>query len=415
MMPAGEDTADVVVVGAGLAGLAAATHLVRAGRRVRVVEASDGVGGRVRTDVVDGFRLDRGFQVLLTAYPEARSQLDLDALRLQAFDPGALVWTGTRFARVGDPLRQPTSLLATATAPIGSVADKLRILRLRHRTTTTDPKDLFRQPDSTTEQHLLDLGFSERVIEAFFRPLFGGILLDPTLATSSRQFDVLFRMLATGQSTVPALGMEAIPRQLVDALPPGCVHTGQRVTAVDDSGVTLAGGQRMEAPAVVVAVEGPEAARLTGLDVAPGRAAACVYFAAPSAPRPEPLVMLDGAGSGPALNVSVMTNVASSYSSDGRALVSAACPGTWGDDVEAEVRRQLRGWFGPTVDGWQHLRTYRIPYGQPDQSAPLHPKRRTRLSPSLWVCGDHRDTGSIQGALYSGRRTAEDVLRSLRV
>jgi phytoene dehydrogenase-like protein len=414
-MPVADDTVDVVVVGAGLAGLAAATHLVRAGRRVRLVEASDGVGGRVRTDVVDGFRLDRGFQVLLTAYPEARRQLDLDALRLRAFDPGALVWTGTRFARVGDPLRQPTSLLATATAPIGSLADKLRILRLRHRTTTTDPKELFRQPDSTTEQHLLDLGFSERVIATFFRPLFGGILLDPTLAMSRRQFDVLFRMLATGQSSVPALGMEAIPQQLADALPTGCVHTGQRVMAVDDSGVTLDGGQRLSASAVVMAVEGPEAARLTGLDVAPGRAAACVYFAAPTPPRAEPLVVLDGAGSGPALNVAVMTNVAPSYSSDGRALVSAACPGTWGDDIETKVRRQLRGWFGPTVDAWQHLRTYRIPYAQPDQSPPLHPKRRTRLSSSLWVCGDHRDTGSIQGALYSGRRTAEDVVRSLRV
>jgi phytoene dehydrogenase-like protein len=406
---------DVVVVGAGLAGLAAAAHLHRAGRRVRVLEAADDVGGRVRTDVVDGFRLDRGFQVLLTGYPEAHRQLDLDALSLRAFDPGALVWTGSRFARVGDPLRRPSTLLDTVRAPIGSVLDKARILALRRRVVRADARTLLRQGDLSTLEHLRDLGFGERTIDRFFRPLFGGILLDPTLATSARMFDVLFRTLSVGSSAVPAAGMGAIPRQLAAALPPDRLHLQHHVAAVEPGGVTLADGRRFDASAVVVAAEGPAAADLLGLPVAPGRSASAVWFAADRPPVPDRLVLLDGAASGPALNVAVMSNVAPSYAPDGQALVVAACPGRVDDGLEHEVRHQLQAWFGPQVDRWRHLRTHRIPYAQPDQRPPFSPKRRIRLAPSLWVCGDHRDTGSIQGALHSGRRTAQDVLASLAV
>jgi phytoene dehydrogenase-like protein len=408
------DPLPIVVVGAGLAGLAAATRLHGAERSVIVLEAGDGVGGRVRTDVVDGFRLDRGFQVLLTDYPEARAQLDLDALALRRFDPGALVWTGRRFGRVGDPFRAPGTLPATVAAPIGTIADKLRILRLRQRLTATEARSLLRSEDGTTIDHLRYLGFSPRAIARFFRPLFGGILLDPDLGTSRRIFDVIFRSLARGGSAVPAGGMGAIPAQLAAALPPGTIRLGRAVDAVDGHGVTLSGGDRVEARAVVVATEGPAAARLLpGLEVAPGRPVSCVYFAATEAPVRDRLVVLDGVGNGPVLNLAVMSNVAPDYAPDGQALIVAACPGAFDDGLVDLVRRQLRTWFGPAVDTWDHLRSYHIPYGQPDQRPPFVPKRSNHVDGGLWVCGDHRDTGSIQGALFSGRRTADDVLASL--
>ena len=410
---AAEDRADAVVVGAGLAGLVAGVRLHEAGRRVVVLEAGDDVGGRVRTDVVAGFRLDRGFQVLLTDYPELR-HVGLDALELQRFAPGALVrWNG-RFHHVGDPRRDLRSLPSTAAAPIGSVLDKLRLLRLQRRLTSTDPRALLRGPDQTTEGHLRAMGFTPAMVDRFFRPLFGGIQLDSGLQTSSRMFDVVFRCLVRGDSAVPAAGMQALPRALAARLPPGTIETGTPVVAVDEHGVTLAGGRRVEASHVVVATEGPAAERLVGPlglgTVPPGRPVSCVYFAATVPPRSEPLVMLDAEGSGPAQNVTVMTNVAPSYSSDGRALISAACVGTFGDGLEDLVRSQLQGWFGAAVDGWEHLRSYHIPYGQPDQRPPFGPKRPVRLAPTLWVCGDHRDTGSSQGALFSGRRTAEAIL-----
>ena len=225
-------TIDVVIVGAGLAGLAAANTLHRAGRDVAVLEASDGVGGRVRTDVVDGFRLDRGFQVLLTAYPELRTQFDLDALDLRRFEPGALVWNGVSTDLVGDPIRRPRTLLKTAIAPIGTIADKLRILRQRIHLQRSTAPELLRQDDISTLNALEQQGFSDRMIERFFRPLVGGIQLDPSLQTSRRMFDVILRSLIEGDVAVPALGMGAIPAQLADHLPAGVIHLDTQVVAV---------------------------------------------------------------------------------------------------------------------------------------------------------------------------------------
>jgi phytoene dehydrogenase-like protein len=395
----------VAVVGAGLAGLSCAVALHGAGIPVRVYEASDGVGGRVRTDHVDGYTLDRGFQVALTAYPELHRQLDMAALDLQAFDPGALVWRDGSGTVVGDPFRRPATALSTVRAPIGSLSDKARIARLRHRLRSVHPVRLLQGDDTTTRAALAEAGFSDTIIERFFRPLVGGIQLDPELTDSRRMFDVIFRMLADGDSAVPAAGMEAIPRQLADRLPAGTVTVDAPVTATTPTSITV-DGEVIDAAAVVVATEGPAAEALLGLPPVESKSVGAVYFSAPEAPTPEKLVVLDGTGRGPVLNVAVMSNVAPSYAPAGTHLVVAALPGRDGPTIEDDARTQLRGWWGPQVDAWEHLATYRIGHGQPRQRPPFDPKRRVRLDDGRFVCGDHRDTASIQGAMYSGRRCA---------
>ena len=393
----------VVVVGAGLAGLSCAVALHDAGIPVQVYEASDGVGGRVRTDHIDGFTLDRGFQVTLTAYPEMHRQIDMAALDLQAFEPGALVWRNGKGSVVGDPFRRPTTTLSTVTAPIGSLFDKARIGLLRHRLRSVHPARLLQGDDISTRAALSEAGFSDTIIERFYRPLVGGIQLDPDLTDSRRMFDIIFRMLADGDSAVPAAGMQAIPQQLADRLPTDSIHLGAAVTATSPTSI-IVDGSTIAAAAVVVATEGPAAAGL--LDLAPieSKSVGAVYFAAPTAPIDAKLVVLDGTGRGPVLNVAVMSNVAPTYAPTGSHLVVAALPGHVGPTIEADARSQLRSWWGSQVDAWDHLATYRIAHGQPLQRPPFDPKRRIRLDDGRFVCGDHRDTASSQGALYSGRR-----------
>jgi len=407
---------DVIVVGAGLAGLACARHLLESGASVRILEASDGVGGRVRTDVVDGFRLDRGFQVLLTAYPECRRVLDCAALDLRPFLPGALVRRSGRFHELSDPWRRPERAWRSLTAGVGTVADRLRMARFRSRCRRGTLAELFRRPETSAAERLHAEGFSAGMIESFFHPFFGGILLDRSLSASSRMLEFVFRMMAEGDVAVPANGMQAIPEQMARRLPDSSVRLGARVAAASPREVRLESGETLGADAVVIATEGPEAARLAGLPAPGSRPATCLYFAAEKAPIEEPILVLDGDGSGPVNHLCFPSQVAPSYAPAGATLVSASVIGGAASDagdaaLEAAVRRQMEGWFGPEVRHWRHLRTYHIRHAQPEQRpGALEPvERPVRLESGLFICGDHRDTASLHGAMVSGRRAAEAV------
>ncbi len=407
------NSVDVIVVGAGLAGLVAAYEIQRRGLNVVVLEAQDAVGGRVRTDFVDGFTIDRGFQVLLTAYPELAKQVDMVALDLHAFDPGALVWLNGKGTVVADPFRMPRSLLSTALAPIGSVLDKARIGMLRQRVMRTNAPALLRGEDISTIDALRDNGFSNKVIDRFFRPLFGGVQLDPNLATSRRMFDVIFRSLSQGDSALPSAGMSALPEQLAMRLKAGTLFLNQPVGKIEGTTAITASGARIDSRAIVVATESPAASDLLGLEKIRSRTAGAVYFAADRPPIDDKLVVLDGTGRGPVLNVAVLSNVVPQYAPRGKHLIVAAMPGVIEGDLQQLARTQLRSWWGAQVDEWQHLRTFRITHGGPEQRPPFNPKQTVSLGGGRFVCGDHRDTGSIQGAMFSGRRCAEAVVTSL--
>jgi phytoene dehydrogenase-like protein len=397
--------ADVVVVGAGLAGLTAARSLVGAGLHVRVVDAADGIGGRVRTDLVDGFRLDRGFQVMLTAYPTASSVLDMRALDLRAFSPGALVWDGEGLHRLADPFRSPIGhTIAAALAPVGTLADKLRLARFRQRLLSTSAAGPAATAEQSTLSWLQGEGFSDRVIDAFFRPFLGGVLLDPDLRTSARVTRMLMRAFFAGDAAVPSLGMQAISDQLAAGLD---ITLSTPVEDLDG----------LDADAVVVATDAPTAARLIGrpaLDTG-AKAASCLYYASREAPTDDPTLVLTGGRGGPVTFVAVPSLAAPTYAPAGWHLIAVNFSGeaATGDPRvhDAAARAQLRPILGAGVDGWTLIDSYEIPHGQPAQVR--LPSTDVRQGRRRYLAGDHTTTASIEGAIQSGIVAARAVQADL--
>lgn len=417
---------DVVIIGAGLAGLTCGVLLAQAGRTVTILEATDRVGGRVRTDVVDGFTMDHGFQVLLTAYPACRRMLDYDALRLRSFQPGALLRQGGSFRVLSDPWRRPGLAIATALNPVGSIADKLRIAKVRRDCRSGSLDDLYQRQDRPTIDYLKSAGFSPSMIDGFFRPFIGGVFLDETLVESSRLFEFVFRMFAEGDVCVPADGMAAIPKQLADRLPADAVRLQCSVTSIDYQRLHLSDGSSIEANQIVVATESDAAARLLGIEsmATPWNRTTNLYYAADRSPDDRNLLMLCGDEHGPVQTVTVMTAAAREYAPAGKSLISVSLSSPLPDEPppghrlatrDAAVRDQLADWFGDQVDAWRHLATYQVPYGLPRRS--LEPVIRPVDAVSwggpenVWVCGDHLETPSIHGAMNSGIRVAESILR----
>ena len=397
-----------------MAGLACARTLSAAGVGVRILEASDGVGGRVRSDMVDGFILDRGFQILLTAYPELQRWFTLDELDLRRFHPGATIWTGTRFTNIGDPLRRPLDLPSTVLSPVGTIADKFRLLRLIASVRRGSVPDLLRRRDMSTAARLESAGFSQRFIDQFFTPLYSGIQLDPHLEVSSRRFEVILRMLAVGDSAVPAAGMGSLSDILAAGLAPDVVQCNSAVRRIEGTTAHLESGEKVSGGSLVVATQGSVASQLLGLPDPGSRPVAAIWFDTTSAPVHGKRILLDGASSGPMKNLAVLSDVAPSYAPKGKALSVAAVPGpsALSTTLEADVRAQLRTW-GLEPNGWETIRVDVIAHGQPLQLPPLDPRRSVRLGDRRYVCGDHRDTASLQGALFSGRRAAAAILADL--
>ena len=410
----------VIIVGGGIAGLTCARRLLAQGLTVQVLEASDRIGGRIKTDEQDGFLLDHGFQVLQTAYPEARRELDYDALDLRFFAPGAMIRIGGRFFTVADPLRRPGRALSTLTAPIGSIGDRLRLLRLTSRVVRGKLEDIFEQPEMASIALLRAEGFSETMIRRFFVPFFGGVCLDHKIRASSRVLAYVLRMFATGEAALPAMGMARIPHQLALDLPKGGIRNGMRVRAVRGDGVTLDDGTSLPARAVVVATAAPETERLLGLPPkAKSISETCLYFACARETWHPPYLVLNGERSGLINNVVFPSVVSADYAPADRSLVGVVVLGI-PDDTDAalieRVRMQLVEWFGALAKKWEHLRTYRIVHALPDQSPPTpNPARpQAMAAPGVFVCGEYGSLPGIQWAMVSGGHAAESVLAHLQ-
>ena len=413
-------TPNVVIIGAGLAGLACARRLTNAGVACMVLEASDGIGGRVRTDRVEGFQLDRGFQVFLSGYPEARKTLNYAELDLLPFHPGALIRYAGRFYRMSDLVRRPQDLLQTLFSPIGSFADKLRMLRLRgdalqQRVCTTQ------DPSRSTREVLKKYEFSDAILTRFFLPFLSGVFLETELTTPCWILELVWGAFCRGAAALPRGGMGAIAQQLAVTLPLGTIRLNQAVQRIQGSSAILESGEQLAADVLVVATDDATAARLRG-DARPrasARGSMTIYFDAPAAPQWGPWLMLNGDGDGVVRTVCIVSEAAPSYAPPGRALISVTVSEQIDThtDMSETTRVHLRSWFGSQVNEWRHLRTDRIQRALPPLDA-LSPGNGTispRLAEGLYLCGDYRESGTLDGALRSGRRAAEAILSDYAV
>lgn len=410
-MPA--DT-DVVIVGGGLAGLAAARRLHRAGVPWRLIEAADRLGGRVATDEVDGYLLDRGFQVLNTAYPRLGGLVDLGALDLGWFTSGVLVRRGDRLDRLVNPLRDPAGAPGTLTAGVGSLVDRLRFAALATGCATLPVGRLLNAPETTTEAALRRAGLSAAFVEELLRPFLSGVLLDRELATSSHVLAVLLRAFARGRIGLPARGMAALPAAIAGPLPAELIDLDTPVAEVAPGRVHTPAGD-LACRAVVVAVDPPAAATLLPrLQRVRMHSYTTYYHSTDTPPLAEPILLLDGERRELVANTVVVSNAAPTYAPAGRHLVATSVVGPQAPP-EPLIRRELDRLYGrPTAD-WTHLATVSVPEALPAAPPPQGRLRKpVALGEGLFVAGDHRDSPSIQGALASGWRAAGAVLAELR-
>ena len=404
---------DVIVVGAGLSGLACALKLQEEGLDVLVLEASDGPGGRVRTDVVDGFLLDRGFQVYLDAYPVAGELLDLPSLELNSFEPGAMVFKGGKLHEVMDVFRRPQNLISSALAPVGSVWDKALVAKLRLFSLRTSLDDIGEHEDQSTEDFLKSFGFSEKMIDGFFRSFYGGIFLENELRTSSRMFEFTFKMFSQGSATLPKRGMGQISEQLANRLPSDKIRYHSPVVGLNGTTVLLESGEELSATKVVVATPFHVARKLlpeAGLPDVGWRGVTNLYFSAPQSPLEKSIIALNGENQGLVNNVAVLTDLSPAYAPAGQALVSVSVLGTPAvDNLPDKVCAELKAWFGAQVSKWKHLKTYEVAHALPEQTPGATPL--PKIDPPHYLCGDYCFSASIEGAIRSGQGAARRILR----
>jgi phytoene dehydrogenase-like protein len=421
----------IIIVGAGLAGLTCAKLLVEAGRKVQVLEAADQVGGRIRTDYhEDGYRLDRGFQVLFTSYEAAKRHLNYTALKKRAFDPGAILLKNGKQYTITDPSREPAHSVAGLFNPLISTADKMRTLPLRIKLARESTEDIFAGrtqtdgQDETTEAYLRRQGFSDKIIDNFFRPFYGGIFLDRSLQTSARMFQFTFKMLATGDIVLPAEGMQRIPEQLAAQLPRGTVRCNARVgeLLIDEEhidGVRLINGERVQGDTVIVATSSPIAEKFIQKPL-PDQAvsAVCVYFAGDERLYSQRKVLLNADPHAYVNNAVLVSNVAPTYAPPRKHLLSATVLGNPKEDDEQiaeRCRTEIAGWFPQhDLSYWQLLAVYRLPFAQFAQHPGIYeqlPKNTTDVT-GLYIAGEYTQSSSIHGAMQSGEFAAREVLKA---
>ena len=404
----------ITIIGAGISGLTAAVYLHRKGYEVKIIEATERAGGRIKTDVVNGFLLDRGFQVLLTEYPETKALLDYEKLNLKRFLPGAIVLYDDGIFEIADPFRRLSATLATILAPVGSLKDKINTFFLKHKLLNISVSNIFNAIETNTLTKLKKYGFSDKMIKRFYKPFFSGIFLENDLSTSSKMFDFVMKMFSEGDAAIPAMGMEEIPKQLVAMLPENSIIYNTQVSEIVDNKIIYNNGKIIETDKIIIATEATSFAKnYIPKNKQKFNSVTNVYFEASLAPTDKAVVVLNASTTKKWVNnMTVMTNISDQYAPKGKVLIAISYNGI--PDISNEIlsenmKIELKKWYGNSVESWKMIKSYRIKYALPNQETVCNElaSNQLKINKNLYICGDHLMNGSINAAMKSGRLVAE--------
>lgn len=399
----------VHIVGGGISGIIAALELESAGLKPIIYEKQDRLGGRVRTDYIDGYPFDRGFQVLLTAYPEAQRYLDYEELDLQAFLSGSRVYYQGKTVRIGDPLSSATFWLDGLDPTLSTLKDKVKTLQLSMRLKSKPLTAIFSKEETSALQYLQGLGFSERVIERFFKPFFGGIFLETELRTSSRLFEFLFKMFGNGNSVIPRGGMQKISDQLTSRLKNTKILTDTPVKSVQPGSITLADGKSISSSHTIIATDLNHLNRST--ESVKWKRSINYYFEVDTPNYTDKIITLSANPDRLINNYYYPTNLIPHP--EGKTILSTTVINDRGlseaamlDKIKAELKET-------GVKGALRLITsYDIPYSLPETTDIQFELTADKivLDSGVYNCGDHTMMGSLNAAMYSGRYVAQHII-----
>ena len=403
-----------VIIGGGISGLTCAKYLNEKGYNFMLLEGSDALGGRVRTDKVDGFLLDRGFQILLTNYPEAKKILNYNNLDLKYFGSGALIKAEKGFMKMENPFRNKMAYLTMAFSSVGTLSDKLKIRKFANELSEVPDDEFFNMEATDTLTFLRNYGWSEKMINNFFKPFYGGVFLENDLLTSSNFFQFTFKQFFKGDAAIPAEGIKAIPEQIAEMLPRNCIRKNARVKGFEGNQIFLDGGEVITAGRIVLATDPKSSDKLLGeTNERTYNITTCTYFSAETSPlKGQKFIALNPNRRGAVHNICVPSDISSHDGNEGKSLISVSTQGLEKLDernLTNKIKLELFDWFGPSVNVWKHLKTYHIPESLVQYRAEsIH--QNSKLSDNLYRCGDYLAYPSLNAAMQTGREVAQMIM-----
>ena len=404
------------IIGGGISGLIAARVLEEHGLSATIIEATDRLGGRVKTDVVDGYSLDHGFQVLLTAYPAAKKYLDFDALELQEFLPGSAIFKNGKQKIIGDPLRNLSLLLPTLFSGIGTVNDKVKILALNRRLKKKSIQNIFAEKEQTTRVYLENIGFSEAIITNFFTPFFSGIFLENKLETSSRMFEFVYKMFGEGNAALPKDGIQAIPKQLFEKLKSTTIIFNTKVKSVENGSIKLESGETLKSNFTIIATQASGLVSNLKNQATQWKSCDTLYFEVAKREIKKPLIGLIAMHNALINNIFYHTSLQTSATAT-KELLSVTVvdkQNLTNRQLVTEVQKELKELCN--IDSCTFIKQYNIPMALPnlqDIQYEMLPSE-TRLTETIFLAGDTQLNGSLNAAMIAGERAALEVINLSR-